>query len=112
MSRRRLPGARQREERPWTTPGTGSTLRRIPPATTSSAPPDAGVTLVEYGSYACPYCRAANDRIAEVRDRFGDRMRYVFRHRPLTGSDIARRAAELAERAPRRRRRSGRRTSP
>ena len=68
--------------------------------TTSSAPPDAGVTLVEYGSYACPYCRAANDRIAEARDRLGDRMLYVFRHKPLTGSDIARRAAELVERAP------------
>ncbi len=62
-------------------------------------PGDAQFTLVEYGSYACPYCRAANDQIAGVRDRFGERLRYVFRHRPLTGSDIARRAAELAERA-------------
>jgi NhaA family Na+:H+ antiporter len=62
-------------------------------------PADAELTLVEYGSYACPYCRAANERIAEVRARFGDRLRYVFRHRPITGSDIARRAAELAERA-------------
>jgi NhaA family Na+:H+ antiporter len=61
---------------------------------------DAGVTLVEYGSYACPYCRAANDRIAQVRDRLADRMRYVFRHKPLTDSAIARRAAELVERAP------------
>ncbi|MGH8285508.1 MAG: thioredoxin domain-containing protein, partial [Steroidobacteraceae bacterium] len=33
----------------------------------------ADITLVEYGSYACPHCRAANERIAEVRDRFGDR---------------------------------------
>ena len=38
-------------------------------------PSDAGITLLEYGSYACPYCRAANERIAEVRDRLGDRMR-------------------------------------
>ena len=60
---------------------------------------DARITLVEYGSYACPHCRAANDRIAEVRDQFGDRLRYVFRHRPIPGSDIARRAAELVERA-------------
>jgi NhaA family Na+:H+ antiporter len=60
---------------------------------------DAPITLVEYGSYACPHCRAANERIAELRDRLGDRVRYVFRHRPLTGSDIARRAAELAEHA-------------
>jgi Na+:H+ antiporter, NhaA family len=62
-------------------------------------PADAQITLVEYGSYACPYCRTANEEIAEVRDRFGDRLRYVFRHRPLTCSEIARRAAELAERA-------------
>ena len=61
--------------------------------------PDAAITLVEYGSYACPYCRAANERIAEVRDQFGDRLRYVFRHRPLIGVELARRAAELVERA-------------
>ena len=62
-------------------------------------PTDAAITLVEYGSYACPYCRAANERIAEVRDQFGDRLRYVFRHRPLVGVELARRAAELVERA-------------
>ncbi len=62
--------------------------------------PGAEITLVEYGSYACPHCRAANERIAEIRQQFGDRMRYVFRHRPVTGSDLARRAAELAECAP------------
>ncbi len=62
-------------------------------------PEIAQITLVEYGSYACPYCRAANERIAEVRDQLGERLRYVFRHRPLTGSDIALRAAALVERA-------------
>lgn len=63
-------------------------------------PSSAGITLVEYGSYACPHCRTANEPIAALRDRFGDRMRYVFRHRPLPGVELARRAAELAERAP------------
>lgn len=63
-------------------------------------PKDAPITLVEYGSYACPYCRAANERITEVRSQLGDRVRYVFRHRPLIGSEIARLAAELAESAP------------
>jgi len=56
-------------------------------------PPGAEVTLVEYGSYACPHCRAANERIAAVRDRFGERMRYVFR--PEAGSEPER--AFLAE---------------
>jgi NhaA family Na+:H+ antiporter len=61
--------------------------------------PGAEMTVVEYGSYACTYCHAAHEVIAELRDRFGDRMRYIFRHRPLRGIADARRAAELAERA-------------
>jgi len=64
-------------------------------------PAAAHITLVEYGSYACPHCRAANAQIAAVRDEFGDRLRYAFRHRPLTNNDLARRAAELVERAGR-----------
>ncbi|HTO41047.1 MAG TPA: Na+/H+ antiporter NhaA [Rhizomicrobium sp.] len=60
-------------------------------------PEFAPITLVEYGSYDCPHCRAANERITEVREQFGDRLRYVFRHRPVTGSALARRAAELVE---------------
>jgi len=58
---------------------------------------DAPITLVEYGSYHCPFCQAAHEVIANLRDRFGDRMRYVFRHRPITGDETARQAAELAE---------------
>ena len=59
----------------------------------------AEITLVEYGSYDCPHCRAANARISEVRSQLGDRVRYVFRHRPLSGSELARRAADLVEQA-------------
>jgi NhaA family Na+:H+ antiporter len=60
---------------------------------TNTAP----ITLVEYGSYACSHCRAANERITEVRSQFGERLCYTFRHRPLTGNALARRAAELVE---------------
>ncbi|MBX5461992.1 MAG: Na+/H+ antiporter NhaA, partial [Steroidobacteraceae bacterium] len=62
-------------------------------------PERADISLVEYGSYACPHCRAANERIAQVRDHLGERLQYVFRHRPLTGVDIAKRAAQLVEHA-------------
>ena len=60
-------------------------------------PPDAEMTLVEYGSYSCPHCHAVHPVIEALRSRFGDRMRYVFRHLPLAGSADANRAAELAE---------------
>jgi NhaA family Na+:H+ antiporter len=57
----------------------------------------ADMTLVEYGSYSCPYCHAAQEIITNLRDRFGERLRYVFRHRPIPGNPDAERAAELAE---------------
>ena len=60
-------------------------------------PPDAELTLVEYGSYACPHCCAVHEVIEGLRNRFGERMRYVFRHMPVTGNENAVRAAELAE---------------
>ena len=60
-------------------------------------PPDAELTLVEYGSYACPHCHAVHEVIAGLRSRFGERMRYVFRHLPMSGSEDALRASELAE---------------
>lgn len=62
-------------------------------------PDDAAITLVEYGSYACPFCRGANERIADIRGEFGDRLRYVFRHRPIPGLELAHRAANIVERA-------------
>jgi NhaA family Na+:H+ antiporter len=59
--------------------------------------PEAELTLVEYGNYTRRSCHAAHEVIADLRDRFGERMRYVFRQRPAGESGIARRAAELAE---------------
>ena len=55
------------------------------------------ITLVEYGSYLCTYCRSAHEVIAHLRDRFGDRLRYVYRHLPLSDRDEAKRVAVLAE---------------
>src|SRR3954464_8777743 len=60
-------------------------------------PPDAEMTLVEYGSYACPRCHAVHEVIEGLRGRFGERMRYVFRHLPIDGSEDSTRASELAE---------------
>ena len=57
------------------------------------------MTLVEYGSYACPRCHVVHEVVEALRNRFGDRMRYVFRHLPIAGSEAAVAAAELAEAA-------------
>jgi protein-disulfide isomerase len=63
-------------------------------------PPDAPVTLVEYGDYECPYCGAAYPIVKEVQARMGDRLRFVFRNFPITTSHPhAEQAAEAAEAA-------------
>jgi protein-disulfide isomerase len=61
---------------------------------------EAPVTLLEYGDYECPYCGQAEMAIREVLTSFGDELRYVWRHLPL--SDVhpnAQMAAEAAEAA-------------
>jgi protein-disulfide isomerase len=63
-------------------------------------PPDAPVTLLEYGDYECPYCGAAYPIIKDVQARMGDRLRFVFRNFPITTSHAhAEQAAEAAEAA-------------
>jgi Na+/H+ antiporter NhaA len=61
---------------------------------------DAPVTLVEYGDYQCSYCGQAEVVIRELLDSFGDDLRYVWRHLPLTDvHENAQMAAESAEAA-------------
>ena len=60
----------------------------------------APLTLVEYGDFECPFCGRATGAGSELRERFGDRLRYVFRHAPLTEiHPHAQLAAEAAEAA-------------
>jgi NhaA family Na+:H+ antiporter len=59
--------------------------------------PNAEMTLVEYGSYASSSCQEAHRIVANLKDRFGDQLRYVFRHKPLVNNEVAYKAAVLAE---------------
>ncbi|MFG2084751.1 MULTISPECIES: Na+/H+ antiporter NhaA [unclassified Spirillospora] len=46
-------------------------------------PHDAPLTLVEYGDFECPFCARSTGVADELQERFGDDLRYVFRHLPL-----------------------------
>lgn len=63
-------------------------------------PVDATLTLVEYGDLECPYCGAAYPIVKRIQRQLDDRLRFVFRHFPITTSHPhAEAAAEAAEAA-------------
>jgi protein-disulfide isomerase len=65
-----------------------------------AGPRDAPYELVMYGDFQCPYCTAAQSILRRVRDRLEGRLRFAFRHFPLTEiHPDAWRAAEAAEAA-------------
>jgi protein-disulfide isomerase len=43
----------------------------------------AELSLLEYGDFECPYCRAAVPVLDKVRAELGSRLVFVFRHFPL-----------------------------
>ena len=62
-------------------------------------PADAPVTIVEYGDYECPECLNAVPIMAGLREHFGDRLRIVFRHFPISSMHPGASAAAIAAEA-------------
>ena len=63
-------------------------------------PDDASVTLVEYGDFECPDAGMAYQIVKALQKELGARLRFVYRHFPLTDiHSSAQPAAEAAEAA-------------
>lgn len=67
------------------------------PTTASFGPADAKVHVVEFSDFQCPYCARAAGMVEDVKKRFGDRVRFSYRHFPLSFHPYARPAAEMAQ---------------
>jgi NhaA family Na+:H+ antiporter len=84
--------------------GTPMARRLIPPADPERdhvrGPVGAPLELVEFGDVECPFCGRATGVLTELRRRFGDDLRYVFRHLPLPDvhphAELAAEAVEAA----------------
>jgi predicted DsbA family dithiol-disulfide isomerase len=59
-------------------------------------PEDAPIHIVEFSDFECPYCLRAFPTVKQVLERYGDRVRFVYRHFPLPNHPHARPAAEAA----------------
>jgi len=58
--------------------------------------PQAPVTVVEFSDFQCPYCVRARPTVNRVRETYGDKVRWVFRHFPLDFHAQAEKAGEAA----------------
>lgn len=58
------------------------------------------VTIVEYGDFQCPACKAYYPIVKAIKEEYGDQIKFQFRHNPLTSihpnAFIGSRAAEAA----------------
>jgi protein-disulfide isomerase len=60
-------------------------------------PATAPVTIVAFSDFQCPYCARAADTVRELRRRFPNDVRIVFRDFPLPSHSLAVPAAEAAQ---------------
>jgi len=49
-----------------------------------SGPKDAKVTLIEFSDFQCPFCGRVTPTIKKIKDTYGDQVRVVFKHLPLS----------------------------
>lgn len=58
---------------------------------------DAKVTIVEYSDFQCPACAAAYGTVKQVKEEYGDKVRIVYKHLPLSFHPMAMPAARYFE---------------
>ncbi|HET8933181.1 MAG TPA: thioredoxin domain-containing protein [Polyangiales bacterium] len=59
-------------------------------------PENAKVTIVEFSDFQCPYCAQASETVKRIREKYGDKVRFVFRQFPLSFHQNAHNAAEAS----------------
>lgn len=56
------------------------------------------ITVVEFADFECPYCGMAEKTVEKIRADYGNRIRFVFRHFPMTDlHPYAEKSAEASE---------------
>lgn len=56
----------------------------IPSWSPTLGPSNASITIIEFGDFQCPYCKASFSIIRRVLNEYPDDVRLIYRHLPLT----------------------------
>jgi protein-disulfide isomerase len=62
----------------------------------TKGPDKAPIELVEFSDFQCPFCQRANPTVQQLLAKYGDRVRFTYRHFPLPNHPAARPAAEAS----------------
>ncbi|HSS75686.1 MAG TPA: thioredoxin domain-containing protein [Thermoanaerobaculia bacterium] len=62
----------------------------------ATGPATAPVTIVEFSDFQCPFCSRLTPTLDQVKKKYGDKVRIVFRQFPLPFHQNAQKAAEAA----------------
>ena len=90
-----LADLKQQEERmkPLTEEKIAKIVEGKPPA---FGPDTAKVTIVEFSDFECPFCSKAAEATTKIKEKYGDKVRFVFRQFPLSFHKNAHVAAEAS----------------
>ena len=58
--------------------------------------PNALVTIIEFSDFQCPYCKRVEPTLKAITDKYGDKVRLVWKNEPLPMHPRAEPAAEVA----------------
>jgi protein-disulfide isomerase len=61
----------------------------------------AKITVVEWADFQCPFCVRVNPTLEKITEEYGDKVRFSFKHLPLSMHSKARAAHQAAEAAHR-----------
>ena len=76
--------------------------KQIPPPASSDAwkgGKDAKVVIQEFSDFQCPFCSRVEPTVKQIMDTYGDKVKFVWRHKPLPFHQDAPLASEAAQEA-------------
>lgn len=71
----------------------------IPQSAHIAGNPSASTTLIEFSDFQCPACETFEPIVQEVVKKYGDRIRFIYLHFPLSKHAMAEPSARAAESA-------------